>query len=96
MAGIATRYGLDGPGFELRGRRDFMYLFIDGPEAHPTSCTMGTGFLLPAYSGGSVALTTHSLLAPRLRMGKAIGLHELTLSSCIGMLRRNLYLYHII
>ena len=36
--GIATRYGLDSPGIESRWGRDF-------PQAHPASCTMGTGSL---------------------------------------------------
>ena len=34
--GIATRYGLDGPGIESRWGRDF-------PGAHPISYKMGTG-----------------------------------------------------
>ena len=41
--GIATRYGLDGPGIESRcGARFSASVQID-PEAHPTSYTMGTG-----------------------------------------------------
>jgi hypothetical protein len=35
--GIATGYGLDGPGIE------FFAHVQTGPEAHPASCTMGTG-----------------------------------------------------
>ena len=38
--GIATRYGMDGPGIESRGERDFPHL---SRPAHPASCTMGTG-----------------------------------------------------
>jgi hypothetical protein len=39
--GIATSYGLDGPGIESRwGRRDFRHL---SRTAHPASYTMGTG-----------------------------------------------------
>jgi hypothetical protein len=42
--GIATDYGLDGPGIGSRWGRDFPHLFQTGPwEVHPTSCTMGTG-----------------------------------------------------
>jgi hypothetical protein len=41
--GIATGYGLDGPGMESRwGARFFAHVQI-GPGAHPASCTMGTG-----------------------------------------------------
>jgi hypothetical protein len=40
VVGIATGYGLDGPGIESRWVRDFPHL---GPGAHPGSCTMGSG-----------------------------------------------------
>jgi hypothetical protein len=41
--GIATGYGLDGPGIESRwGARIFTHVQT-GPEAHPASCTMSTG-----------------------------------------------------
>ena len=49
---IATRYGPDGPGIESRwtvqasnpgGGVRFSAPFQTGPEAHPTSYTMGTG-----------------------------------------------------
>ena len=40
--GIATDYGLDGPGIESRWGRDFPPVQT-GPGAHPTSCKMGTG-----------------------------------------------------
>jgi hypothetical protein len=41
--GIAIRYGLDGPGIESRWVPKFSALVQNGPEAHPASCTMGTG-----------------------------------------------------
>ena len=41
--GIVTRHGLDGPGIESRWRRDISAPVQTGPEAYPTSCTMGTG-----------------------------------------------------
>jgi len=41
--GIATRYGLDGPGIEFRCRRDFFAPVQAGPGVHPASCTKGTG-----------------------------------------------------
>jgi hypothetical protein len=37
--GIATRYGLDGPGIESRWGRDFQH----PSRVYPASCTMGTG-----------------------------------------------------
>jgi hypothetical protein len=42
--GIATDYGVDGPGIETRwgGARFFAHVQT-GPESHPASCTMGTG-----------------------------------------------------
>ena len=41
--GIATRYGLDGPGIEFWWRRKFSAPVQTGPVAHPASCTMDTG-----------------------------------------------------
>jgi hypothetical protein len=41
--GIATGYGLDGPGIEFRWGRDFSATVQTGPGAHSASCTMGTG-----------------------------------------------------
>ena len=41
--GIATRYGLDGPGIESRWKASFSAAVQTGPGAHPASCTMGTG-----------------------------------------------------
>ena len=40
--GIATRYGLDGPGIEYRWGARFSALVQTGPAAHPASCTMCT------------------------------------------------------
>ena len=41
--GIATRYGLDGPGIESRWGARFSAPVQPGPGASPASCTMGTG-----------------------------------------------------
>jgi hypothetical protein len=41
--GIAIGYGLDGPGIESRWGARFFAHVQTGPEAHPASCTMGTG-----------------------------------------------------
>jgi len=46
--GIATGYGLDGPGIEFRWRARFSVPVQTGPGAHPASCTMGTG----SFPGG--------------------------------------------
>ena len=40
--GIATNYGLGGPGIESRWGRDFPPVQT-GPGAHPASYTVGTG-----------------------------------------------------
>jgi len=61
--GIATGYGLDGPGIESRWRwgARFSTPVQTGPGAHPTSCTMGSG----SFAGvKSVTLTPHTLLVP--------------------------------
>jgi hypothetical protein len=44
--GIATRYGLDGPGFESRWGRDFSAPVQTGPGFHPAANTMGSGLFL--------------------------------------------------
>jgi len=57
--GIATDYGLDGPGSNPGWGRDFPPVQT-GPGAHPASCNMGTG----SSPGGKVRLgraTDHSL-----------------------------------
>ena len=41
--GIASRYGLDGPGIESLWWATFSAPVQTGPGAHPASCTMGTG-----------------------------------------------------
>jgi len=43
VVGIATRYGLDGPGIESRWGARFFAPFQTGPDAHPASCAVGTG-----------------------------------------------------
>ena len=41
--GIATDYGLEGPGIESRLEARFSAPFQTGPGAHTASCKMGTG-----------------------------------------------------
>ena len=43
--GIATRYGLDGPGIESRWGARFSVPVHSGPGAHPACYAMGTGSL---------------------------------------------------
>jgi hypothetical protein len=64
VIGIATGYGLDGPGLESRwgeGAR-FSAPAQTGPGAHPASCTMGTVSFLRVKSSRGVTLTPHPLL----------------------------------
>ena len=62
--GIATGYGLDGPGIEYRWGRDFPHL--SRPALRPTqaSCTVDTGSFPGVKSGRGVTLTPHLLLVP--------------------------------
>jgi hypothetical protein len=62
--GIATGYGLDGPGIESRWGARFSAPVQTGPGAHPTSCTMGTRFFPGVKSCRGVKLTPHPLLEP--------------------------------
>jgi hypothetical protein len=41
--GIATHFGLDGPGIESRWGARFSTPVLTGPGGHPAFCTMGTG-----------------------------------------------------
>jgi len=65
VVGIATGYGLDGPGIESwwDGAR-FSAPVQTGRVAHPASCTVGTGSFLGVKSGRGVTLTPHQLLVP--------------------------------
>ena len=46
VVGIATGYGLDGPGIKSRLGARFSAPVQIVAEVHPASCTMGTGFFL--------------------------------------------------
>jgi hypothetical protein len=56
--GIATDYGVGGPGIKSRWGRDFQPVQT-GPGAHPASCEMGTGSFPGVKCGRGVLLTTH-------------------------------------
>jgi hypothetical protein len=72
VVGIATGYGLDGPGIESRRRARLSAPVQTGPGANPASCTMGTGSFPGVKSGQGVILTPHALLVPWSRKSKAI------------------------
>ena len=61
--GIATRYGLDGPGIESRCGRDLLQAC---PGAHPASYTMGTSSF-PGVKRSGRDVDYSPLLAPRLK-----------------------------
>ena len=64
VVGIATGYGLDGPGIESQWGTRFSAPVQTGPGAHPVSCTMGTEYFAGVKSGRGVTLTPHPLLVP--------------------------------
>jgi len=72
--GIATGYGLDGPGIESRWGARFSAPVQAGRGAHPASCTMGTGAFPGVKSGRGVTLASHPLLVPWSRKSNAIPL----------------------
>jgi hypothetical protein len=62
--GIATGYGMDGPGIESRWGARFSAPVQIGPGTHPASCTMCTGSFPGVKSGRCVTLTPHHILVP--------------------------------
>ena len=62
--GIATGYGLDGPGIKSRWGVRFSATVQTGPGTHPASRTMVTGSFPGIKSGQGVTLTPHPLLVP--------------------------------
>jgi hypothetical protein len=68
VVGIATAHGLEGPGIECRWGARFSAPVQNGPEAHPTSCKMGTGSFPGVRCGRGVTLTPHPLLVPRSKI----------------------------
>jgi hypothetical protein len=72
--GIATGYGLDGPGIESWWGARFSAPVLTGPGAHPASCTMGTGSFPGVKSGRDVMLTPHHPLVPWSWKSRAVPL----------------------
>jgi len=62
VVGIATGYGLDGPGIESRWGARFSAPVQTGPGTHPSSFTMGTVSFPGVKSGRGVTLTPHLVL----------------------------------
>ena len=75
--GIATGYGLDGPGIESRWGGRYSAPVQTGPGAHPALCTMYAGSFPGVKYGRGVLLTTHPLPVPRSWKGRAIPLPNL-------------------
>jgi hypothetical protein len=74
--GIATDYGLDGPGIESRWGRDFPPVQT-GPGAQPASCTVGTGSFTGVICGQGMTMTTHPLLVLPSQKSRAVPLPTL-------------------
>jgi hypothetical protein len=74
--GIATDYGLDGPGIKkiIPVWARFFAHVQTGPGVHPASFTMGTGSFPGVKRPGRGADHLPPPLAPRLRMSRAIPL----------------------
>ena len=92
VVGIATGYGLGGPGIESRWGARLSVPVQTGPGAHPASCTMGTGSFPGVKSGRGVTLTPNPLLVPWSWKGRAIPLRPLwavrpvqSLSACTSV-----------
>jgi len=66
--GIATAYELDGPGDRNPVGASFSAPVQTGLEAHPASCTMGTGSFPGVRCGRGVTLTPHPLLVQRSKI----------------------------
>ena len=72
--GIATGYGLYGPGIESRWGARFSAPVHTGPAAHSASCTIGTESFPGVKRGQGLTLTPHPLLVLWSRKGRAIPL----------------------
>jgi hypothetical protein len=91
--GIATDYGLDGPGIESRwGGRDYMPVLF-GPDGHRAACALGARSFPVVKYGRGVLLTTHHLLVPRSWKSIAIPLPNVWATT--GPVTGSLYLYLI-
>jgi len=90
---------MDGTGIQFRWGTRFSAPVQTGPEAHPASCTMGTGSFPGVKCGRGVTLTSHPFLVPWSRKNRAIPLLSLwavrpvqSLSACT---RVNFFYYRL-
>ena len=84
--GIATHYGLNGPGIESWGRARFSAPIQTGPGAHPASYTMGTGSS-PGVKQLGCDIDHPPHLVLRLKKEWAIHLHSLcSLLACFRVI----------
>jgi hypothetical protein len=90
VVGIATRYGLEGPGIESRWGENFR-TYTDRLRGPPSLLYNGYRVFPGGKGGRGVNLTTHPLLVLRLRKSWAIP--PLTLWFLLGLLWGSLYLY---
>ena len=74
VVGIATGYGLDGPGIESWWVARFSAPVQTGPGVHTAYCTMGTRSFPGVKSGPGVTLNPHPLLVPWSWKGRTIPL----------------------
>jgi hypothetical protein len=86
--GIATRYGLEGPGMEYRWGESFR-TYPDRLRGPPTLLYNGYRIFPGSKGGGGVMLTTHFLPVPNSRKSWAIP--PLTLWVLLGLLRASPY-----
>ena len=91
IVGIATGYGLDGPGIESRWGSRFSTPVQTGPGAYPAPCTMGTGFFPGVKNGRGVTLIPHPLLVLWSILILILYMFRATLCSSSG---GQLYLYN--
>jgi DNA-binding transcriptional LysR family regulator len=74
VIGIATGYGLDGPGIESRWRGVIFRTCPDRPWGPPSLLYNGYWVFTEVKSGRGVMLIPHPLLVPWSRKGRAIPL----------------------
>jgi len=91
--GIATRYGLVGPGIESRWGEIF-HTYPDWLWGLPSLLYNGYQVFPGGKGGRGVMLTTHPLLVPRLR--KSCAIPPLTLWVLLDPLQGSLYLYYVL
>jgi hypothetical protein len=88
VVGIATRYGLEGPGIESRWGEIFR-TYPDRLQGPPSLLYKGSGVFPGGKGGRGMMLTTHPLLVPKLRKSWAI--IPITLWVLLGLLRGSLF-----